>query len=195
MINLNSEIDTNTLKRLNVPLFLIICLFFFQGIPKPEPPTAEELVEVAFGQLMMDNVYAAEKLYCQAYELDKNNPEAIKGLGMVAIIRENPEEAFQYFSVLEGIKKSGFKDFLDIGLLFEKQKKFDKAEELYNYVLKNYSDCFPASYRLAKVESETGRNSQALSRLEELLKKMPEGFEKSQASAGLTFLRSQTGTK
>ncbi|MBF0405803.1 MAG: tetratricopeptide repeat protein [Candidatus Riflebacteria bacterium] len=183
--------DEGSLRDISLILFLATCILFFRGIPVPEPPTSEELTETAFGHLLINNVYAAWNLYIQAYKLDPGNMAALRGLAVSSCLREKPEDAFYCYRILasRNNQKIESADLMDVGILFEKQKRFSEAEEFYKFALTVLPDLYAANYRLAKAQFEQGRVEQAISTLETLLPRMPEGFEKQQAQGGIIFMR------
>lgn len=91
----------------------------------------------------------AQDTALKAYKIDKNNSSALMVLGDLEYRVGNYKDALKYYKDAESNDKSTFEYSVKVAQAYEKLGKNNKATEIYERILKVYSDCYVAYYKVA----------------------------------------------
>ena len=112
---------------------------------------------------------SAIKAYRRALELDKDNPDYLRGLGQNLLFNEQYEEALAPYRQVAAADPQDGSAFLRLGQIYRQLHKYDLALENLKKAQSLTPDSLEAPYNLALLEETEGRPEAAISMLKGLL--------------------------
>ncbi|MEO1192100.1 MAG: tetratricopeptide repeat protein [Pseudomonadota bacterium] len=135
-------------------------------------PTIKETLEVARWHLESGRVEEAEALYAAVLSEDPKQAEAHRGLGQLALGKADLQQAIERFGLAleHGAEEAG--TYLDLGVAYHLQKRFEDAEAVLGRALVLDPDSLETHDALAMAIAEQGDLTRARDQLAEALERI-----------------------
>lgn len=97
----------------------------------------------------MQDYEKAQDSALKAHKLDSNNPIALSVLGDINYRNKDYKTALKYYKDAEANDKNSSTAMVKVAQTYEQLGKEKKALDIYERILKTYSDCYVAYYKIA----------------------------------------------
>ena len=97
----------------------------------------------------MNDFEKAQDTAMKAHKLDSNNYLSLSVLGDLSYRNKDYKEALKYYKDAESNNKTSSMYSVKVAQTYEKLGKEKKAVEIYERILRTYSDCYLAYYKIA----------------------------------------------
>ena len=97
----------------------------------------------------MNDFEKAQDMAMKAHKLDSNNYLALSVLGDLSYRNKDYKTALKYYKDAESNNKTSSMSSIKVAQTYEKLGKDKKAVEIYERILRTYSDCYVAYYKIA----------------------------------------------
>ncbi|MCX8064897.1 MAG: tetratricopeptide repeat protein [Candidatus Hydrogenedentes bacterium] len=135
--------------------------------------SSQNLFNIGTAYELMKQYELAKDYYRRALEKDPQNPDALAGLGNIALIEGDKNVAYQYFAKAYEIKPTQIGAWYNIILKKIEDGKLEESKEELEKFIKNYPEHIEAYYNLALVCEKLNAIEEALKNYDEVLKKAP----------------------
>ncbi|MBN3922244.1 tetratricopeptide repeat protein [Nostoc sp. NMS4] len=142
-----------------------------------------EILQLAVQRQRNNRLVEAQLLYIQVLEKEKDNPEALYGLGMLAQQMGQYQTAEQWLSAASQVQPDSVKAWFSLGNLYLAQKQFSEAEKAYRQALVLFPNSLPIYNNLGYALQQQGLFEEAINYYQKALELKPD-FIEAEASLG-----------
>ncbi|MEL6456675.1 MAG: tetratricopeptide repeat protein [Cyanobacteria bacterium J06621_15] len=136
--------------------------------------TISEALKTAVQYHQKNNLIKAEKIYRQILEIIPLQPDALHGLGSLALQQNQLKNATKYLTAATQSQPDSFKHWFVLGNLYQSQAQFSQAVEAYNKALTMQPNLAAIHNNLGYTLHKLGKYSEAIASYNKALQLTPD---------------------